>query len=320
MRILVLGGTVFLGRHVVGEALMRAHEVTTFNRGTRPNPFEAVHELRGDRDGGLDALRTGAWDAVVDCCGFVPRLVGDAARLLASRIGTYVFVSSISVYEATGAPIDESSPLQQLAAPTEDIGDGAYGALKALSEQAAAEATDGRSLAVRSGLITGPYDPTGRFTYWPHRFARGGDVLVPVGPQYLTQWIDVRDLAGWIVDACEAGRTGVANVTGDPVPMARLVEACQTVTGTGTPVYVPEELLRAEAVGEWMELPLWIDTANPEYAALGGASIERARAAGLRLRPVEDTVRGALEHASPVEGVGLAPDREAAILARHRAG
>jgi 2'-hydroxyisoflavone reductase len=319
MRLLVLGGTVFVGRQVVSEALGRGHAVTTFNRGTRPSPFPGVTELHGDRDGGLTALGDGRWDAVVDTCGFVPRLVGDSARLLASRIGTYVFVSSISVYEPGGVPVDESSPTRVLADPTEDVRE-AYGELKALSEQAADGATAGRSLAVRAGLIVGPYDPTGRFTYWPHRFARGGDVALPVGPDYPTQWIDVRDLAAWIVNACESGLTGVANVTGRPVRLGRLVDVCRAVTGSGDPVYVPEQVLREEGVEEWMGLPLWIDTESPLHPIMSNSSIERALAAGLAFRPIEDTVRGALDLAVPKADVGLSPEQEAALVSRVRSG
>jgi 2'-hydroxyisoflavone reductase len=228
-----------------------------------------------------------------------------------------VFVSSISVYEPTGLPVDESSPTRVLAEPTEDVSE-AYGALKALSERAADGAMEGRSLAVRAGLIVGPHDPTGRFTYWPHRFARGGDVALPVGPDYPTQWIDVRDLAAWIVDASESGLTGVANVTGRPVPLGTLAEACRAVTGTGDPVYVPEQLLRDEGVDEWMELPLWIDTTNPLFPIMTGPSIDRALASGVAFRPIEDTVHATLDLAAPVDGVGLSPEREAALLVRVR--
>jgi 2'-hydroxyisoflavone reductase len=317
MRLLVLGGTVFVGRQVVAEALVRGHVVTTFNRGSRPSPFPGVTELRGDREGGLAPLADGRWDAVIDCSGYVPRLVADSARLLAPRIGSYVFVSSISVYEPEGRLVDESSPTRVLAEPTEEVSE-AYGALKALSEQAAHEATDGRGLAVRPGLIVGPHDPTGRFTYWPHRFARGGEVALPVGPDYPTQWIDVRDLAAWILDACESGLTGVANVTGRPVPLGRLADACRAVSGGGDSVYVDEQLLRDEGIDEWMELPLWIDTTNPLFPIMSNTAIDRALATGLRFRPIEDTVRETLEHASPKDGVGLSPEREAALLARVR--
>lgn len=314
MRLLVLGGTVFLGRAIVAEALARGHEVTLFNRGTHP-ALEGVTSLRGDRAGGeLGALATGEWDSVIDTSGYVPRIVRASATLLAPRIGHYCFVSSVSVYAPGPAP-DESSPVATLEDPTvEDIGGGNYGALKALCETAADAATDGRSLAVRPGLIVGPHDPTGRFTYWPHRFARGGDVLVFDRPDRPTQFVDVRDLAAWMVGACEAKITGPVNVTGSWT-MGALVEACLARAPTGTrPVWVPEDRLVAREVGEWMELPLWIAPDSPEAASLASVDYRRATAAGLTLRPLADTVRATLADATPVDGVGLAPDRERELL------
>jgi 2'-hydroxyisoflavone reductase len=314
VRLLVLGGTVFLGRAVVADALGRGHEVTVFNRGHHPTPAGAT-QLRGDRAASdLGALATGEWDSVIDTSGYVPRLVGAAATLLAPRIGHYCFVSSVSVYAPGPAP-DESAPVATLSDPTvEDIGGGNYGALKALCETAADAATDGRSLAVRPGLIVGPHDPTGRFTYWPHRFARGGDVLVFDRPERPTQFVDVRDLAAWIVSACEARITGPVNVTGSWT-MGALVDACLAEAPPGTrPVWVPEDRLVAHEVGEWMELPLWIAPDSPEAASLASVDYARATATGLTLRPLADTVRATLADAAPVDGVGLAPDRERELL------
>jgi len=315
VRLLVLGGTVFLGRAVVADALARGHDVTIFHRGTHPAPA-GVADLRGDRaTGDLGALATGSWDAVVDTSGFVPRIVGASAALLAPRIGHYCFVSSVSAYAAQPGPIDEGSPVATLDDPTvEDLGEGRYGALKALSETAAADATGGRALGVRAGLIVGPHDPTGRFTYWPHRFARGGHVLVFDGPERTVQFIDVRDLAAWIVGACEAGVTGPVNVTGTWT-MGAVVDACVAAAPAGTrPVWVAEEHLVAHDVGEWMELPLWIAPGSEEASALMDVRTERAVDTGLDLRPLADTVRATLEQAAPVDGVGLAPDRERALL------
>jgi 2'-hydroxyisoflavone reductase len=315
VRLLVLGGTVFLGRAVIDAALARGHDVTIFNRGTHPAP-DGVAVLHGDRaSGDLRALETGDWDSVVDTSGYVPRIVGASAALLAPRIAHYCFVSSLSVYAPGPPPIDESAAVATLSDPAvEDIGEGRYGALKALSEVAADAATGGRSLAVRSGLIVGPHDPTGRFTYWPHRFARGGDVLVFDRPERQTQFIDVRDLALWIVSACEAGVTGPVNVTGTHT-MGEVVEACLAQAPAGTrPVWVPEDLLVAHEVGEWMELPLWIAPSSPEATVLAAADYGRASATGLTLRPLGETVRATLEAAIPVEGVGLTADRERELL------
>jgi 2'-hydroxyisoflavone reductase len=293
--------------------------VTIFHRGAHPAP-PGVTALRGDRSSGeLGALATGSWDAVVDTSGYVPRIVAASARLLAPRVGHYCFVSSVSAYAPQPGPIDESSPVATLDDPTvEDLGEGRYGALKALSETAAADATGGRAVGVRAGLIVGPHDPTGRFTYWPHRFARGGDVLVFDRPERTVQFIDVRDLAAWIVGACEAGITGPVNVTGTWT-MGAVVDACLAAAPAGTrPVWAPEEHLVAHEVGEWMELPLWIAPGTEEAAALMDVRTERAVATGLALRPLAETVEGTLELASPVDGVGLAPDRERTLLAALR--
>ena len=181
MRILVLGGTQFLGRHVVEAALARGHDVTLFNRGqTRPELFPGVERLVGDRDGDLAALEAGSWDAVVDTSGYVPRLVRASAELLEPRAGRYLFVSSISVYADVSRPgVDEDAPVAQLEEETEEHRGPAYGALKALCEHAVQEVYGERATIVRPGLIVGPWDPTGRFTYWPARIAEGGDVLAP---------------------------------------------------------------------------------------------------------------------------------------------
>jgi 2'-hydroxyisoflavone reductase len=222
----------------------------------------------------------------------------------------------VSAYAPQPGPLDESSALATLDDPTiEDIGEGRYGALKALSETAAAEATGGRSVAVRAGLIVGPHDPTGRFTYWPHRFARGGDVLVFDRPERQVQFIDVRDLAAWMVGACEQRVTGPVNVTAGRT-MGEVVDACLTVAPAGTrPVWVDEDRLVAHDVGEWMELPLWIAPGTDEAAALMDARTDRAVATGLAVRPLIETVRATLDDAVPVAGVGLAPEREQALLA-----
>jgi 2'-hydroxyisoflavone reductase len=317
VRLLVLGGTVFLGRAVVADALDRGHDVTVFNRGSHPGVLAGVTELRGERaSGDLAALTTGSFDAVVDTSGYVPRLVAESARLLASRAGRYCFVSSVSVYAPQAGPITEDGAILTMPDETDETVDEHYGALKALCERAAAEATGGRSLAVRAGLIVGPHDPTGRFSHWPHRFARGGAVLVFDGPARRLQFIDVRDLAAYIVGACEQGVTGPVNVTATHT-LGNLVDACLAHAPGGTrPVWVKEERLRAAGVGQWLELPLWIDSTDPEAASLDAVATERARATGLRVRPLADTVAATLAGAAPVAGVGLTPEREGAILSR----
>src|SRR5688572_29497367 len=197
MRLLVLGGTKFLGRAVVEAAVARGHEPTLFHRGlTNPGLFPDLEHLRGDRDGGLAALQGRTWDAVIDPSGYVPRIVRASAELLADAVEHYTFISSISVYPSFPTPgMDESSPVGTLEDPTVEDVPAHYGPLKALCEQAAEAAMPGRVFHVRAGLIVGPNDPSDRFTYWPVRVAKGGDVLAPGSPERPVQIIDVRDLA-----------------------------------------------------------------------------------------------------------------------------
>ena len=196
MRLLLLGGPKFLGRAVIDAALARGHEVTLFNRGTTgADLYPELERITGDRDGGLDGLRGREWDAVVDTSGYVPRIVRAGVELLAASVQHYVLVSSISVYASFAEVVDESAPLAELSEPGSESVERDYGALKALCEAAVEQSFPRRSTAVRAGLIVGPHDPTGRFTYWPHRIARGGDLLVP-GPAWRQlQLVDVRDLS-----------------------------------------------------------------------------------------------------------------------------
>jgi 2'-hydroxyisoflavone reductase len=247
MRVLVLGGTSFVGRHVVLEALARGHRVTLFNRGRRaPALFPDVEQLRGDRDGALDALRGRTWDMVIDPSGYLPRVVQASTRLLASSIGHYTFVSSVSVYaRLEPGSTHEDAALQALSAEQEREADGIepppvgsiaaaygalYGPLKARAEAVVAEALPERHAIVRAGLVVGPYDYSDRFTYWPARLARGGDVLAPGRPERSIRIIDVRDLAEWMVTLGENSRAGVYNAAGaDGASMAGLLETCRDV-------------------------------------------------------------------------------------------
>ena len=317
MRVLVLGGTQFLGRAVAESALAAGHELTLFNRGrSKPDLFPEAERLRGDRDGDLAALAGRRWDAIVDTSGYVPRVVRESAELLRDS-GQYTFVSSCSVYASFGEPATESSAVATVAdATTEDVAQH-YGALKALCEKVVEKVFAGRALHVRAGLIVGPYDPTGRFTYWPHRVARGGEVLVPGAPERPVQAIDVRDLGEWIVRSAETGLSGTFNASSPPFPMRELLEAC---SGDAAFTHVDEGWLVERDVGQWVELPLWIDSRNPEWRAFMETDVAKAVAAGLTIRPLAETARGALEHARPVEGVGLMPEREAELLAEWHAG
>jgi 2'-hydroxyisoflavone reductase len=331
VKLLVLGGTKFLGRAVVEEALARGHEVTLFNRGeTNPDLFPEAEKLRGDRDGGLGALEGRSWDAVVDPSGFVPRVVRASAELLRDAVGHHVFVSSISAYSDPLAPgFDESAPLKEPELESEEVMEH-YGALKVACEQVVEEVFPGRSAIVRAGLIVGPHDPTDRFTYWPVRLARGGDVLAPGRRGRQWQFIDVRDLAAWMLHLAAEGIPGAFTATGPlpPTTAAEVLETCRAVAETEARfTWVDEEFLLEREVGEWMELPLWLAEGS-EFAHMLEADVSRAAAAGLVTRPVGDTVRDTLAWAQGrkaagsgtaamggTEGVGLAPEREQELLA-----
>jgi 2'-hydroxyisoflavone reductase len=316
MRVLVLGGTQFLGRHTVTAALARGHEVTTFNRGrTRPELFPGVEKLHGDRDGDLGALAGRSFDAVVDTSGYVPRVVRETLEAL-GEVGHYTFVSSISVYADLGTPPTESSPVRELERPTENWRE-AYGELKADCEDVVRERFPG-AFVPRPGLIAGPWDPTGRFTYWPQRLAAGGRVLVPAPPDAAAQVVDARDLAGWIVRAAEDGLAGTYNAVDRPLTRAELLETCRRTAGADAElVWVAPDFLLARGVGEWLELPLWL--ASPEYAGMLSVDPSPAFAAGLETRPLEETVRDTLAWVESGEaptdtGAGIDPARERRLL------
>ncbi|NLG72915.1 MAG: SDR family oxidoreductase [Chloroflexi bacterium] len=302
MKILILGGTVFAGRAMVEAALQRGHEVTLFNRGrSNPDLFPGVERITGDRKEDLHLLEGRQWDAVIDTSGYVPRVVRQAAELLAPNAGHYTFISSLSVYADTSqAGIDESAPVGQLKEDTESVTEETYGPLKALCEQAVLEAFPGRSVVLRPGLIVGPYDSTDRFTYWPVRAAQGGEVLAPGRPQRTVQFIDVRDLAEWTMRLIEAGASGVFNVDGPPgeVSMEKLLETCKAVSGSDAQfVWVSDEFLLEQQVGEWIEMPLWIPESDRDYSGFFLFDVSRAISAGLTFRPLDDTVRATLEWA-----------------------
>ena len=311
MQVLVFGGTGFLGRHVVEAALAVGHELTLFNRGrTNQELFPDVERIVGDRDSDLRALRGREWDAAIDVPARVPRHVRRSTEALRG-VGHYSFVSSISVYrDFSVRGIDESAPLLDYDPSMGDEDMETYGARKAECERIVAEAFPRRSLIVRPGLIVGPHDPTDRFTYWPVRLARGGEILAPGPPERVVQFIDARDLAAWIVRLVEEGRTGVFNATNEGVSMGELLAGADVT-------WVTDAFLLEQGVGEWMELPLWI--ADREWVGMHGADVSRAVAAGLRFRPVEETVRDTAEWAATrgdehEPEAGLAPERERELL------
>lgn len=327
MNLLILGGTVFVGRALVEAAQSAGHSVTLFNRGkSNPDLFPDVTHLRGDRDGGLDALADGTWDAVIDTSGYVPRHVRDSASLLADRVGQYLFISSISVYAMpVAAGADESTAVSTLNDPTvEEVTGETYGALKALCEQAAESAMPGRVLNVRAGLIVGPYDRTDRFTYWPVRVQRGGTMLAPPLSSPM-QFIDVRDLAAWCITRVEAGDSGTFNVTGpqEPHSFGTLIDTCRSAVDTPAEVVeASEDFLTEHNVAPWSDLPLWLPA---HLQGMSRIDVSKAVASGLRFRPLAETVADTLAWFASERGVdaelraGLKPDREAEVVAAWQA-
>lgn len=337
MTLLILGGTLFLGRHLVDAALAHGHEVTLFNRGvTDRDAFPEVEKLQGDRQAGdLDALRDRRWDAVVDTSGYLPRVVRQSAELLRGVVPRYVFVSSGSVYADFSRPdIDEDAPVRLPNDPaTEDIAT-EYGGLKTICEGFVREAYGDAALIVRAGLIVGPHDPTERFTWWARRVARGGDVLAPGSPERQVQLIHARDLSEWVLAMVERGAGGTYNVTGPErrLTMRELLEACRRATGSAARfVWVDDAFLLERQVAPFSEMPLWLP---PGWEGMLAMDVSRAVAAGLRCRPIDDVARDTFawdasrssEERRPREMVsglkieaGMAPEREARLLEEWRA-
>ncbi len=329
-RILVLGGTGFLGPAIVAAAQARGHQLTLFNRGrTRPGLFPNLETRLGDRDPskgeGLKSLESGEWDAVIDDSGYYPRMVGASAQLLSKRVKQYIYISSISAYqEPVPENGDENTPLAKLADPAvETMGKSFenYGGLKALCEQVAEKALPGRTTVVRPGYIVGPDDPSGRFTYWPVRFDRGGEIAVPGASGDPLQLIDVRDLAEWLVLLVENSTIGAFNALGPDkrMPWGRVIEACRAATRTlGSITWVPGEFV---AKLSDLEFPIW----SPYLGDTKGFHTwQNARAikAGLRFRPVELTVKdtlswyqGQLKEEKGRVKLAFSPEQEAKVLA-----
>ncbi|HSZ43595.1 MAG TPA: NAD-dependent epimerase/dehydratase family protein [Trebonia sp.] len=296
MRILILGGTKFLGRALTEAALGRGDIVTLFNRGrTNPGLYPGVETVTGDRAGDLSGVAGRDWDAVIDVAGYDPEVVRLSARELARNTGRYVFVSTCSVYA------DQTSRAAQLEdAPVAQLREGLtepwelYGPRKALAEQIVRDVYGDRALIPRPGLIVGPHDPTDRFPYWPRRIARGGVVLAPGSPEDQVQFIDARDLAAWTIDGVHHGRAGTFNLVGNPWTFRKFLEECIAATYSDTHLrWIPGDALIHAGVSPDMGIPLWIG--DPEEArGFNDVSNARAVAAGLTLRPVAGTIRDTL--------------------------
>jgi 2'-hydroxyisoflavone reductase len=332
-KILVLGGTGFLGPHFVRAAVANGHAVTLFNRGkTNAELFPDLEQLQGDRDeGDLESLKGRQFDAVVDTSGYVPSHVEATAKLFADSAEHYQFISSISVYEKFGQSNDAVDELSEVATMSDD--DCAkitkiresfpfYGPMKARCEAAAESAMPGRVANIRPGLIVGPGDPTDRFTWWPVRIDRGGEVLAPGDPDGQVQFVDVRDLAAWMLHCIERNVTGVHNAVGfaGRVSMLDVLTACKCATSNPvTLTWASEDFLEEQEVGPWMQMPLWIPRGGR-----GSVSNSRAMDKGLRFRPIADTIRDTLQWArtergdKPFARTGVPAERERELLAKWR--
>ena len=312
MKLLIIGGTRFIGRHLVTAALAREHEVTLFNRGNYSAESFPVESIQGDRhnDSDLAKLRGPRWDVVVDTCGHLPRSVQATAETLSDSVDRYVFISSQNAYASVSVPgVDETFPRATLTTEQLDQANAIdssgqpsyaalYGGLKALSEQAAEEVMPNRVLTIRPGLIVGPHDYTDRFTYWVARVARGGEVLAPGRPERFVQFIDARDLCEWIVSMAEQKATGIYNANHAPekLTMQSVLEACKVVSASdATFTWASEDFLLQENVSAWSDMPLWLpEDAAPHLKGFMFINCDKAITDGLRFRPLSETIRDTL--------------------------
>lgn len=294
MRLLLLGGTVFLGRALTDALLAAGHDVTHFNRGKSAAPDPRVRTIQGDRWSDADLARAqGDWDAVLDVACYMPQLAQKAAAAFA-QVPRYVFISTISTYK--GPRFDEDAELIAPPDPWPEALDMAfYGGLKTACEGIVRQGFGDRATIIRPGLIVGPHDPTDRFTYWPVRAARGGTIVAPGRPTRTVQLIDVRDVADFTAGLLARDVRGTFNVTGERMAMQALLETCIASTGgNATLRWLPDEVLEREGVQPWKDLPLWIPEIDPAANGFLDVPIDRARAAGLRFRPLAGTIRDTL--------------------------
>src|SRR6266496_4043168 len=332
LRILILGGTGFTGPYQVRYALSRGHKVTTFNRGkTHPGELpNEVEQLVGDRNGQLGALKGRKWDVAIDNPTTLPAWVRGAAEILKGNVERYVFISTISVYADTSKGVDETAPLAKYegADPYKETleamkasGYKTYGPLKALSEKEADKWFPGKTLIIRPGLIVGPRDETDRFTYWPVRIDRGGEVLAPGNPDDPVQFIDARDLAEWTIRMAENRETGTYNATGPakPLGIGGMLDGIKDAEKSSAKfTWVSEEFLTQQKVEAWSDMPVW----TGKESGLARTNISRALAKGLTFRPVADTARDTLSWFKSLPQdrqsemrAGITADREAEVMA-----
>ncbi|MDZ5713182.1 NAD-dependent epimerase/dehydratase family protein [Jeotgalibacillus haloalkalitolerans] len=324
MKLLILGGTKFLGRHIAESAVNKGHEVTLFNRGqTNTSLFPDAEKLTGDRNGDLSALKNGTWDAVIDVSGYTPSQVRKTAELLRGRVNHYTLISTISVYEdyTNGPAVEGVTKLAELKEDTEEVNGATYGPLKQQCEEVVKEQYGDRSLIIRPGLIVGPHDPTDRFTYWVWRAQKGGEALAPGKPERKVQWIDVRDLSEWTIQMIENKKSGTFNAAGgDPLPtMEKYLETAKKVANSDVRYqWVSDEVLTEHEAGPFVEVPFWLPVSehHPDGFLLADAS--KAISKGLTFRPLEETISDTLlwlnERKNHEWQAGLTEERERKLL------
>jgi 2'-hydroxyisoflavone reductase len=336
MKILIIGGTKFLGRHLIKAAQAKNHEVTLFNRGKfSDEKFADVEQIQGDRNFDLEKLANRTWDAVIDTCGYLSQTVKASAEFLKDSVGQYVFISSISAYADFSQPnFDENISLAKLTAeqqkkfadldPKGDLtayvlGE-MYGALKVLCEEAAELAMPNQTLIIRSGLIVGEHDWTDRFTYWVMRVAKGGEVLAPASPNRFIQFIDGQDLAEWIVKSIENKVFGTFNATGKPLELTfgKFLEEIKATTESDAEfTWVSEEFLTAENVAPWSEMPLYLPESDEEWKGFLSANVDKAIARGLTFQPLHQIISKTLNWRRLINSelkAGISVEREKELL------
>lgn len=336
MKILIIGGTKFLGRHLVAAAQARDHEVTLFNRGKFSNEkFENVEQLHGDRNDDLGELKNRRFDAVIDTCGYLPQTVKKSAEFLRDAVDQYVFISSGSVYSETEEPnydettatatlseeqkkeVEKIDPRGEMNGKT--LGEN-YGALKFLCEETIERAMPRRTLIVRAGMIVGAYDWTDRFNYWVMRVARGGEILAPGKPENFVQMIDARDLSEWIVEMIEGKTSGIFNVTGKPFELnfGKMLDAIAAATGSEAKfVWADEKFLAENNVEPWSEMPFYLPESFAEARGFLAMNVDRALAKGLKFRPFSDTILDVLNWRKALDfelKAGISAERERELL------
>lgn len=341
MKILIIGGTKFLGRHLIDAALKNNHEVTLFNRGRKyaDEKIPDVEQIHGDRNSDLEKLDGKNWSAVIDTCGYLPQTVRKSAEFLSDKVNQYVFISSASVYSETSEPnYDETTATAKLSREQKKavgkidpkgeltgatLGEN-YGALKALCEEAAEDAMPNRVLNVRAGMIVGAFDPTDRFTYWVMRVAKGGEILAPGTSENHIQLIDARDLSEWIIKMIEENESGIFNITGKPFELnfGKMLDAMKTALRSNAKfTWVDENFLNENEVAPWSEMPFYLPESDENARNFLTMNINRALAKGLTFRPLSDTILETLNWRKAQDfemRAGISAEREKELLDKWR--